>query len=183
MARRDLTAAVRDYLEPLHQALGCITFERLALVERTRFQPNTAYAVLLRNFEPVPLRAPSPLRISIAQTIRIVADQRPRSVSGFRAEMIQYFFGFSTLDGREILGYHWTPDAVADNTVTFPHLHIGRAIIGGQAAIRPRDLHKAHIPTGNVSVPAMVRLAIVEFGVFPLRPNWAEILERGETTT
>ncbi|HEY7034197.1 MAG TPA: hypothetical protein VH482_22855 [Thermomicrobiales bacterium] len=65
--------------------------------------------------------------------------------------------------------------------VTFPHLHIGRAMTAGQSAIRPRDIHKAHIPTGYVSLPAVVRLAIAEFGVTPLRANWEEILRRAES--
>jgi hypothetical protein len=69
-------------------------------------------------------------------------------------------YELSPEDDREILRFYRTPDATGDTDVTFPHLHIGRAVIGGQAAIRPRDLHKAHIPTGRVALPAIVRLAI-----------------------
>jgi hypothetical protein len=33
-------------------------------------------------------------------------------------------------------------------------------------------LHRAHIPTGIISLPAVIRLAISEFGVTPLRDDW-----------
>ncbi|MEA2585574.1 MAG: hypothetical protein QOF33_3659 [Thermomicrobiales bacterium] len=92
--------------------------------------------------------------------------------------MIQYFYTFSTPEEREVLSFHWMPHARVNNAVTFPHLHIGPAITAGQTAIRPRDLHKAHIPTGYVSLPAVVRRAITELGVVPLRPDWHETLTR-----
>jgi hypothetical protein len=74
------------------------------------------------------------------------------------------------------LSFHWTPEAVEPNAVTFPHLHVGRALTADQAAIRLSDFHKAHIPTGHVSMVAVVRLAITEFGVTPLRPDWGRVL-------
>ena len=72
------------------------------------------------------------------------------------------------------------PEATGINEVTFPHLHIGSALLAGQTAIRPGDLHHAHIPTGRVSLEAVVRLAITEFGVKPRMGNWEEILQRTE---
>jgi hypothetical protein len=34
-----------------------------------------------------------------------------------------------------------------------------------------------------VTLPAIVRLAIAEFGVAPLRPDWEDVLRRVETAS
>jgi hypothetical protein len=150
------------------------------LDERSRVQLNRAYAVSLRNLDPVPLHGADRLHISVGQVVRIVADQHATSSGTFHVEVIEYFYEISSRELQEIIGFHWTPDAAGDNAVTFPDLHVGRAITVGQTAIRPRDLHKAHIPTGKVSVPSVVRLVIAELGVVPLRPDWQSVLQEAE---
>lgn len=92
-----------------------------------------------------------------------------------------YAYRLSDVADREILVLHGTPDATDPNAVTFPRLHSGPAILGGQTTIRPRDPHKAHVPTGFVPLAAVVRLAIVDLGVVPLRADWDEMLRRAES--
>jgi hypothetical protein len=64
--------------------------------------------------------------------------------------------------------------------IRFPHLHIGPALLGDQDVLRPKDLHHAHIPTERVSLEAIVRLAITEFGVTPIKAGWEALLEQSE---
>jgi hypothetical protein len=45
---------------------------------------------------------------------------------------------------------------------------------------RPVDLTKLHIPTGRVSVEAVVRLAIEEFDVVPQRDDWEAVITASE---
>jgi len=91
------------------------------------------------------------------------------------ATVSTYRYGLYDHNGREILSYHWHPDARSH--VTTPHLHIG----GGVAAWRP-DLAKAHIPTGLMTLEDVLLLAITELAldVEPLRADWRAILTRND---
>ena len=74
-------------------------------------------------------------------------------------------------DEREYLGYHWHPDGISHETE--PHLHLGPA-----ARVGASMLATAHLPTGAISLAAVVRLAIEAFGARPLRPDWSAVLSR-----
>jgi len=80
--------------------------------------------------------------------------------SGYRCELAH-------ADGSMILAYHWHPVGVSP--VTWPHLHLA-----GQVAAIPFD--KAHLPTGPVTLQDVLRFAIVDLGVEPLRPDWRDVL-------
>jgi hypothetical protein len=57
--------------------------------------------------------------------------------------------------------------------VIWPHVHVyGRS--------EPEELGKAHLPTGNVSLAAVVRMLIDDFGVVPARAAWRAVLARQE---
>ena len=94
--------------------------------------------------------------------------------------MVEYLYGFVTPRGHEILSFHWTPDSSDPAAIRFPHAHIGPAITAGQTVLRPGDLHRVHIPTGQISLPAVIRLAISEFGVTPLHDDWAARLHTAD---
>lgn len=70
---------------------------------------------------------------------------------------------------QELLAFHWIPEAIGSNLITFPHLHIGPVLLGGQGVFRPGDLHKAHSPTGRLSLEAVIRLGISALEVRPLQ--------------
>jgi hypothetical protein len=139
--------------------------------------------------DPVPLRGEFPLSLTVGQHIRIVKTE-PTDLHGpFKVTTINYLYALSTRERQEVLSFHWAPDASDEGEVkariapvTFGHLHIGPALIGEHPPIRPKDLHKAHIPTARVSLEAVVRVAIEEFGVRPIQPAWQTILERTEMT-
>ncbi|MBA2278253.1 MAG: hypothetical protein H0W06_10875 [Chloroflexia bacterium] len=90
----------------------------------------------------------------------------------YAIQLVAYFYEFATPNGREVMSFHWTPEAPDPTAIRFPHVHIGPALLGGQTVLRPGDLHRAHIPTGRISLPAVIRLAISEFRVFPLLDDW-----------
>lgn len=99
----------------------------------------------------------------------------------FAVDTTKYSYLLATSDGEEILAFHWNPTATGDAAIRFPHLHVGQAV-SHSSQIRPRTFHKAHIPTGYVSMPSVIRLAITEFGVTPLRPDWESVLTETEVT-
>ena len=57
--------------------------------------------------------------------------------------------------------------------MTFPHLHVG-------CQIPPYDMRRPHLRTGFVTLPMVIRMAIAELGVEPLRADWDAVLRRAE---
>jgi hypothetical protein len=153
-----------------------VTQARFTLAQRRRLRTDTPYGVLLSDMSPVPLRSEFPLSLSVGQTVRIQA-LRPGT---YATICVQYFYEFATSDGREVLAFHWTPEGAAQGLVTFPHLHVGSALLSESTPIRPRDFHRAHIPTGQVGLSSVVRLAITEFSVQPLIEDWESVIEHAE---
>lgn len=80
-----------------------------------------------------------------------------------------YWYQVRRTGGPEVIAFHWHPRGQGGN-IPFPHLHLGHAI--GPVAIGA----KAHVPTGRVSLEAVVAFLIRELGVRPLRPDWDDVL-------
>lgn len=81
--------------------------------------------------------------------------------------MASYAYEIQHAAGSMILAYHWHPAGVSP--ITFPHLHLGGVLAG-------IDLSKAHLPTGHVSLQGILRFAVADLGVAPLRADWQAIL-------
>ncbi len=62
--------------------------------------------------------------------------------------------------------------------VQFPHVRIGPAMSRHDSVVRTGEAHKIHLPTGEVSLADVLRLAITELGVEPRREDWDAILSR-----
>lgn len=181
MSERTPSEALSRYLSPTRSALNCMTSYRFALRERNRIAANTIYPVGFVPEFSVSLRGNAPLSFSAGQLIRIEhVDERSTPGDRFRVALVAHYYEFATLQGQEVLSFHWAPESPDPAAIRFPHAHIGPAITAGQAAVRPGDLHRAHIPTGVISLPAVIRLAIAEFGVFPLQEDWAARLAAAE---
>jgi hypothetical protein len=77
-------------------------------------------------------------------------------------------------DSREIIAFHRHP--IQDGAAATPHVHIGPAATGRDAAFLPGRFHKTHIPTGNIALEDVIRMLITEFGVEPRRADWESVL-------
>lgn len=55
--------------------------------------------------------------------------------------------------------------------VRTPHLHLEQG-----AQVGRREILEAHLPTGEFSLNAVLRMLIEEMGVIPRRSDWASIL-------
>jgi hypothetical protein len=79
-------------------------------------------------------------------------------------------YSYNLLDQahRELFAYHYHP--AGEGWCTYPHLHVGtaRGIID----------NKAHLATGWVPLPAVIRMLIEDpsIPVAALRPDWARVL-------
>jgi hypothetical protein len=83
-----------------------------------------------------------------------------------------YFYQLHEHGGREIIAFHWHP--APPGQPDFAHVHI-------DTHNRPPHIQrKHHVPTGRVSLEAVVRFAIQELGERPLRPAWEHVLDAGQ---
>lgn len=115
-----------------------------------------------------PLSGPPRLSLKVRFRYRVrPGDDAPNSwgvvVTGYEYELLDE-------DARWVLAYHWHP--TGRSTMTAPHLHVRQ--------ILPLDLRSVHLPTGVVSLPSFLRLAILELGIRPLRADWSDVLEAAE---
>ena len=78
--------------------------------------------------------------------------------------------------GGDEVSYHWHP--TGSSRVITPHMHIVSAM---RLASNGKPIGELHLPTGMVSLAAIVKFLIEELGVEPNRPDWERILTRIET--
>lgn len=179
MAGKTPAEAYRRYRDPLETALGCITPGRLSVPPTSRFEVGRLYAVALNDGVPVMLKGVKGLTFSAGQTFRIVPASDDRSPFNVQTVEYAYVFEITTVDARhEILAFHWTPEEQGKGYRTYPHLHIGSAMIAPSAPLLPRRFNKLHIPTSRVALESVVRFAIEEIGVTPRAKDWSRILDR-----
>jgi hypothetical protein len=167
LAGRTPHEAVREFIGPLQLALSCVTSE--VLRAGGYHVADEPHALTLGRGLPVRLRGEGRLSLTFDHHYRIVEDPGPRGP--YKCSTTSYLYGLDDSDGREVLSYQWHPSG--RSPVTWPHLHLGAG-----AAVGRLELARAHLPTGRVSIEEVLRLAISELGVEPLREDWREVLER-----
>lgn len=165
------------YLAPYNAVFACIAHGTLITTNAHRPVVNESYSLIVNQGAPFTLRGSSSFAFRGAQLFRIVRESALEG-GAYRVQAVKYFYEFSTAEGQEILNFQWTPEATRPGEKTFPHLHIGRGLLGGKSAIFPETFHKKHVPTGHVSFAGIIRFAIEELGVPPLRGDWSAVLDR-----
>lgn len=88
---------------------------------------------------------------------------------------VGYSYGLLVGEGRELLAYQW--HAVGRSLVVSPHLHLGAALLRPE---RARPFGRTHWPTGPVTLAEILRTAIADLGVEPLRDDWRERLAEAD---
>jgi hypothetical protein len=133
--------------------------------------------------DPVSLQAqsggPAGLFLSVAHVFAIVEAVPARTRRQWRVTSRMYEYSLLDLDETELLVYHWQPDA----DPAYPHIHVSAALRARTSALEEKqsiDLDRLHLPTGRVSLEAVVRMLITEFGIAPRRSNWQEVLKQTE---
>jgi len=119
--------------------------------------------------QPVRLGGPYNVGLAITHLYAVVPTAEPSAP--WRVSSREYHYELTTADGRQLLRYDWHP--TGRSATTWPHLHLRRHTT-------PVDLSRAHVPTGRVSLEAVLRFAIEELQVRPLRPDWRSIFDEAE---
>lgn len=164
---------------------SCVTTQRLTTLS-TYYTPDQNQTILFPD-PPVALRAasggPRGLLFDVLHVFAI--DEVPELVPfrrRWRVTTRMYQYRLLDQRERELLVYHWQPgDAFLGPD--HPHLHVSAALLAQVTAINTEtiDLSGRHLATGRVSLEAVIRTLIDEFGVAPQRPDWRETLARTET--
>ena len=155
---------IANYITNLQKRVSCVTS---SVINAEIYQPAPApHSLTINDGEPVLLSGPSGLQLALRQYF--VAVDSVQS-STWQIEVSSYFYELLDSDGREVLAYHWHPRG--NSPVATPHLHLEQGAQVGRPEVRD-----AHLPTGDVSLNAILRVLIEEMGVQPRRPDWDSIL-------
>jgi hypothetical protein len=95
--------------------------------------------------------------------------------------VVAYEYRLLDRDHRELLVYHWQPGrefAGPDH----PHLHVSAPLAAQVVATTRRTipLDKLHLATERVTLAAVIRMLIEEFGVSPIHRDWRRRLARAD---
>jgi hypothetical protein len=165
--------AVHALLDPLQQAISCVANAKLVASGYDLARERQALA--LNRGLPVPLRGASRLSVKVIHHYRVVEIEPHR---GWHAHTTGYLYTFQEQSSeREIIAYHWHPWPTLP---AFPHLHLYAG-----AEVGYPYLPKSHLPTGRVTLQAVLRLALTELAVLPARGrerDWATILDATEAS-
>ena len=136
------------------------------LTSRSGREP-TSTVLSLAGGKNVPIRGVlRPLDLFVLLDVSV--DQEDGEV---KTQLTGYEFQLRQAEGPEVLAYHWHPKTPGFRA---PHLHLSSA--AGQLA---PELQRAHLPTGSITLSQFVLMLIGDFGVAPLRPDWAAVLGSG----
>ncbi len=159
MRGRSARAANAAHLASLGRAVSCVA--RTVLIETGPRRGMSRTVTLADNL--ARLRAVPQLYLLVDQGYAVEQDDG----GAWNAEVIAYRYAVQDGTGQEVVAWHWHP--TGDSPITWPHLHSG-------GAVGDLDLRKRHLPTGFVTLQAVLRCLITEFGVEPLRRDWQVVL-------
>lgn len=167
MAGNTPAEAVENFIGPLRRVVGCLAQTVLVASHYAPVEFDAPRAVVVGGGGQAKIECRDDLILDIAHFFRVV--EATGDTGPFRCRTLGYAYDFRHVDGPSVLAFHWHPDS----RVRSPHAHVGQYS-------RPVDLTKLHIPTGRVSVEAVVRLAIEEFDVVPQRDDWEAVITASE---
>lgn len=135
-------------------------------------------SALLSRGAPTPLDCDPAVHLVVGQQFRINRDDRFEA-GPFRVSTVEYCYRFETPSEEELFTFPWTPEKQGAE-VTRPHLHIGNRLMSDTAPQALPNVYRLHVPTGSVSIEAVVRFALEDLGCSPSRNDWRSILDDGE---
>jgi hypothetical protein len=194
MGYRTAGAAVSEFMEALQLAVSCVT-SGVVNNRGGNFPaaiPHVAVLVNLPEGGPIPLQMRDTgvphLALKFSHTYRVL-DDATVGRGPWRVQTAAYHYDLSRQDGtgepRELFLYHWHPGPqpgsaqTSGTLVTTPHLHVHASHVGRDET-PAMNLDDFHLPTGRVALEEVLRFAIRDCGVRPLRDDWESILEKTE---
>ena len=155
----------------LKAVVGCVTAE--GFVSRySQHRAGWQSASFQDDFAILTRRSGQALKVELLHRFIVVkteGERRPWAVT-----TTKYVYEVANEQDDTIAAWHWHPVTTqAGDQARWPHLH----------AYGARDtltLHKLHLPTGRVSIEAVMRFLIQDLDVTPRRPDRERVLEQHE---
>jgi hypothetical protein len=95
-----------------------------------------------------------------------------KASNDWKVRTLSYMYSVDDSEGREILGFHWHPNASPLNPILYPHLHLGDG-----AGVRIREEIRAiHFRTDRMAFEDLGLMLIREFSVIPVRRDAIQVL-------
>jgi hypothetical protein len=162
---RTLTEALAGVRESYQRALSTVTIGNQTIV---RPRQDGAFVALPpgERDRSVAVRHPSVALVGFEYVFR-VNETRARGRDRWQVVVQRYYYALLTRERREIIAFHWHPGVPGRPE---PHLHLG---VASEASTL---LRAAHIPASIITLHEVLRFAIRELGVEPLRPGWEALL-------
>ena len=167
MPGRTPREAVGAFIDPLKDSLSCIARAKITLSHDGWGSVGTINGLTLNNDQPVQLTCQPRLLLRISMLYEIIRTDDPAR-GPWRVSTRAYAYELQTSDRELVWSYHWHPQSRVGN----PHAHIGHTQLAEHSVLS----HKAHYPTGRVSLESVIRTCITEYGVQPLDPEWDKTL-------
>ena len=152
---RSPAMAVNAYKRSVQRLVACVT-DAVVDVAGGYYASPDPHRLTLNNGFPVALGGPSEFLFRLQEFYRVEEIGHPRTL--WNVDVVEYYYTILDSEEREVLLYHWHPRG--NSLVEAPHLHLGQG-----AQVRRAEIQVAHLPTGDVSLHAVLRLLIEEMGV------------------
>jgi hypothetical protein len=171
LAGNNPAEAERNFFRPLLDALSCVTTVGLQFPDWID-QPQRA--LLLNRGQPVELLGDRGLGLMATIWYRIIEVDGP--LGPWKTSTSAWYYELVRPDDSRLIAYHWHPSA--QGAALAPHLHIGDP---DDPPENVAGLQGSMLPTGRIALEQVLRLAIEEFDVEPLRDDWREVLDQTES--
>jgi hypothetical protein len=161
--------ASRAFVAGFQAAATCLVHGKVEIARRTLKGELRCYAVLNRQ-RPTRLSCDFPIWF-LATSVFHPAQLEASGAWTVVPKAYYYAFWLSEEGKRELLAFHWHPED--EGAFTAPHLHVGSGGLGIDPLFSPRW----HVPTGLIALEDVVRFAISQLGVKPLKSDWQTALD------
>lgn len=160
MIYRTSEEALRGFLEPIQEALGCIGNAKINVSQKPS-QSGKIHSWVINQGNGLALKNANLFKASM--WFEIVNDG-----SGWRVSTRSYLYSLLH-EGEELFALHWHPDSNSGTQYSFPHAHISIPAI--------KDMKKEHLPTGRLSFEDAIEWSI-RMGIEPVKDDWQQILQK-----
>ncbi|HYI15961.1 MAG TPA: hypothetical protein VEX37_11260 [Thermomicrobiales bacterium] len=157
-------------MSALQLQLSCITSSVLRRVADGSTKQAWTGDIALAGGLPVRIGTRASLAIVIKQYYHLIEQPGGPRDQRWNVQVKTYIYRLLDADHRELISWHWHPND--PNAAKHHHFHLGQAAQVGRV-----EFHRAHLPTGIVTLADVVRSAITDFHVEPRRADWQTILD------
>ena len=160
------------FVEPLKDIVSCVARAKINLSHDGWGMVGKIHGLTVNRDQPITLRCRPALLLKVGMLYEIIRTEDKPERGSWRVSTRGYMYEMQTASGELVWSYHWHPTG----KVRSPHAHLGSTQLRDDAVLS----YKAHHPTGRISLESVVRTRIGEYGVSPMREDWAELLAAKE---